>query len=247
MEQSAKSFLSCPVRGPRRRRFLIVLVCALGFWAFLRIAETVTEEGMARFDKSVLLSLRVEGDTADPVGPPWVEEMARDITALGSMVILFLLVGSLSAFLWLSGRKRAFVFVLSSCLLGVLFSSVLKEFYDRARPDVVAHGMHTLTKSFPSGHAMLSAVIYLTTGVLIARAIQGARLKAFVILVAIGIAVLVGLSRLYLGVHWPTDVMGGWLLGTVWALSWWLVAETYLPKPSYRLARTDVTENANHE
>jgi undecaprenyl-diphosphatase len=101
---------------------------------------------------------------------------------------------------------------------------VLKEFFERPRPDLVPHGAEVFTASFPSGHAMMSAVVYLTLGALLARVETGLRVKAFVLSVSVLLTVLVGISRVYLGVHWPTDVLAGWTVGAAWAVMCWLIA-----------------------
>ncbi|MDQ8187622.1 phosphatase PAP2 family protein [Pelagicoccus sp. SDUM812002] len=222
------------VRKNRRRNSIrqvfYCLLIALGAWGFLEIADEVAEDDLRRFDESILLSLRESSDLGDPIGPLWMEELARDVTALGSFVILGIFVSSSAIFLFLSGKLRSSAFLISSSLSGVAVSSFLKEFYNRSRPDLVPHEMHTLTMSFPSGHAMLSALIYLSAGVLVASSQPMVKLKVFIVALAVFASILVGLSRIYLGVHWPTDVVAGWIAGSTWALLWWLLALYYLPR-----------------
>jgi undecaprenyl-diphosphatase len=105
-----------------------------------------------------------------------------------------------------------------------VLSTVLKMFYRRPRPDLVPHGMETFTASFPSGHAMLSAIAYLTLAILLARISRGRRVKAFVLTLGVVTTLLVGISRIYLGVHWPSDVLAGWCVGAAWASLCWFVA-----------------------
>ena len=107
---------------------------------------------------------------------------------------------------------------------GAVLSSLLKLGFDRPRPDLVPHLTHVYSASFPSGHAMVSAVVYLTLGTLLTRIVSGIWLKIFVMAVAVLLTGLIGLSRLYLGVHWPSDVLAGWAAGAAWALVWWTVA-----------------------
>jgi undecaprenyl-diphosphatase len=115
-------------------------------------------------------------------------------------------------------KGYAALFVLGSVAGGVLISQAMKWAYARPRPDLVPHGTEVFTASFPSGHSMMSAVVYLTLGALLARTQSERRVKTYVLAVAVLLTVLVGASRVYLGVHWPTDVLAGWALGGMWAL-----------------------------
>jgi undecaprenyl-diphosphatase len=154
-----------------------------------------------------------------------MQAVARDITALGSTTVLSLLVCVVTAFLLLSGRRRTALFVLVSTASGALATLLLKGFFARPRPDLLPHGDFVTTASFPSGHAMLSAIVYLTLGTLLARLVGAQRQKLYIMAVAVLLSALVGLSRVYLGVHWPTDVLAGWAAGAAWALGWWVVVE----------------------
>lgn len=115
-------------------------------------------------------------------------------------------------------------FMLAAIIGGVVVSTLLKSLFDRPRPDLVPHLSHVYTSSFPSGHSMLSAIVYLTLGSLLAAVMPSRKLKVYVLAVAIIVTVVVGASRVYLGVHYPTDVLAGWLAGLVWALLCWLIA-----------------------
>nr|WP_281384372.1 phosphatase PAP2 family protein [Pelagicoccus albus] len=129
---------------------------------------------------------------------------------------------------------------------GVVLSTYLKQFFNRPRPDIVPHEMHTLSMSFPSGHALLSAVIFLSAGTLVSSTQPRAFVKAYVLILALALTFSVGLTRLYLGVHWPTDVIGGWLAGGTWATGWWLIAQNFLPRrETETFAITD--EETNYE
>jgi undecaprenyl-diphosphatase len=202
---------------------LAVAGIASGAWLFTFIASEVTEGDARSFDTSILLAMRRSGDLA-PIGPPALEESARDLTALGGPTALALLTAFTSGFLLLDGKRRMALFVCGSVLSGLLLSTLLKNSFQRPRPDIVPHAAPVVTTSFPSGHSMLSAVTYLTLGALIARAQSRRRLKAFFLLVAALLSFLVGLSRVYLGVHWPTDVLAGWTAGASWAIVCWLFA-----------------------
>jgi undecaprenyl-diphosphatase len=129
-----------------------------------------------------------------------------------------------SGFLLLVRRWRTLALVVGSTLGGTLVNALLKRLFARPRPTVVPHLTEVMTESFPSGHAMLSAIVYLTLGALLAQLVQRRRLKAYLVGVALGLTLLIGLTRVYLGVHYPTDVLGGWMAGLGWALVTALVA-----------------------
>jgi undecaprenyl-diphosphatase len=177
-----------------------------------------------RLDRAILLSLRNPTDLADPIGPEWFEEMARDLTALGGFTVLTLLTAAVAGFLAMTGLTHAAVLVVAAVGGGTVISTVLKALFDRARPDLVPHATEVFTASFPSGHAMMSAVTYLTLAALVARVERGRAIKAFALGLGIGLTLLVGASRVYLGVHWPSDVLAGWCVGASWAILVWLVA-----------------------
>jgi undecaprenyl-diphosphatase len=214
---------------------LLVLVAG-GIWMFAQLTDEVKEGGTRRFDERVLLSLRNPADRSDPLGPAWVEETERDFTALGGVAVMGLLTLGVSGFLLLDGKKGAAVLVLIAVGGGLLLSSLLKHAVERPRPELVPHGSYVYTSSFPSGHSTMSAATYLTLGALLARVQRRRRLKAFLLGFAILITLLVGISRVYLGVHWPTDVLAGWTLGGIWALVCWLLAR--------RLQRSGQVETA---
>jgi undecaprenyl-diphosphatase len=201
-----------------------VLLLAGGLWGFAGLAEEVLEGETRSFDRAILLGLRTSGDLSDPIGPVWFEEMARDITSLGGFAILGLLTLVVIGYLVMAHKRATALLILGSVGGGLLLSTLLKNLFERARPDLVPHATEVYTASFPSGHAMLSAVTYLTLGSLLTRVHAERRLKLYVLTVAILISVLVGLSRVYLGVHWPTDVLAGWCVGAAWAMLCWLVA-----------------------
>jgi undecaprenyl-diphosphatase len=200
-----------------------VIVAAGTLFAFVKLADEVGEGSTRRFDEWLLLALRTSGNLADPIGPKWFEDMVRDVTALGSTGVLALMVLAVTGFLVITRRSHAAVMVLLSVIGGVVVSQGTKLAFARPRPELVPHGAEVYTASFPSGHAMMAAVVYLTLGALLARTQSGRNVKAYILAVAVILTVLVGASRVYLGVHWPTDVLAGWSLGAAWALACWLV------------------------
>jgi undecaprenyl-diphosphatase len=199
-------------------------ITAFGVLAFALIADE-TFEGEARgFDESILLALREPGDPTNPLGPAWLEHALLDITALGGYVILSMLVIGVAIYLIAAGKRGTALLVVGAVGSGTLLSETLKFGFARPRPDLVAHLAEVQSASFPSGHAMISAIAYLTLGVLLTRAHKQRRTKIIIMSYAILLTLMIGLSRIYLGVHWPTDVLAGWALGAAWSSLWWLGA-----------------------
>lgn len=196
---------------------------ALGL-GFIALSDEVREKETQHFDERVLLALRTPGHPEQPLGPPWLAEAARDVTSLGSVSVLTLVVCAVSGFLVLVRRWRTLLLVVGSTVGGAGVNSLLKSVFARPRPSVVPHLTWVLTESFPSGHAMLSAIVYLTLGALLAQLVERRWLKAYLVGVALSLTLLIGLTRVYLGVHYPTDVLGGWMAGLAWALLSALVA-----------------------
>lgn len=196
-------------------------VVAAGLLGFAAVMQMV-EGGTHRFDEAVLLALRRPGAPDQPIGPAWLTLSAREVTALGSIPVLGLLGLLALGYLVLDGRWRAVLLLLVSLPGGLLLNSLLKQGFDRPRPALVARLMDVQTASFPSGHAMLSAIGFLTLGALLASGARGRRHRAYILGMAVALTLLVGGSRVWLGVHWPTDVLAGWCLGAAWAMGCWL-------------------------
>jgi undecaprenyl-diphosphatase len=210
------------------RQEAIVLVTAffvvLAVYGFLQLAEEMREGEMRHFDEWLLLLLRRDIDPAVPIGPAWLPPMVLDITALGGMTILALVTLVAAGYLMLMRRYGATVLVVIASLGGGVLSEGLKRMFARTRPDVVPHLVVVESLSFPSGHSMAAAVIYLTLGALLARFTARRRIRVYVLGVSFGLTFLIGITRVYLGVHYPTDVLAGWAAGLAWALVCWLVA-----------------------
>jgi undecaprenyl-diphosphatase len=192
---------------------------------FIKVASEVIKGDTEKIDLLIIMWLRAAGNPNDPLGPRWLEDFARDITALGSPVVLGLFVLIAAVFLLLVGQRYFAVFVLVATSGGTFLATLLKESFDRSRPDNMPDGMYVYTASFPSGHTMISAVVYLSLGALIARLVPGMVLKLYVMAIAIILTGLVGLSRVYLGAHWPSDVLAGWAIGAAWALGGGAIAQ----------------------
>lgn len=201
-----------------------LLVIAGSVWGFLALTSVILDGGQMRFDEGILRFMREPGRTGIPRGPVWLPQVMKDLTALGGAAVLTLLSLSVVGFLLLERKGRIALLVVASIAGGLLLAGGLKSTFHRPRPEVVPHLTEETTTSFPSGHSMLSAVTYLTLGTLLARHYRDHRLKIFFLSAAAIIAFMVGLSRVYLGVHYPSDVLAGWCAGTAWALLCDLVA-----------------------
>ena len=201
---------------------LALAVCAGGLWGFAELVEGLNGGGH-RFDEAVLLALRQPGAPAEPIGPPWLALTMRDLTALGGIPVLGLFSLLAFGYLVLARQWRAVLLLLLSLPGGLLLNTLLKRGFDRPRPELVAHLVDVQTTSFPSGHAMLSAIGFLTLGALLAGAARRRRFQGYILGVAVLLTLLVGSSRVYLGVHWPSDVLAGWCLGAAWAMACWLL------------------------
>lgn len=206
------------------RALVALLVAAACLWIFVALADEVVEGETHAFDEAVLLALRNPTDPADPLGPGWIEELGRDITGLGGIGVLAILTLSAAGFLWLQGNQASMWLVLIAVGSGQLVSSLAKHGFDRPRPDLVPHGTLVYTASFPSGHSMMAAVTYLTLAAVVARTQPRRALRVYLLVLALLLTLAIGISRIYLGVHWPTDVLAGWTMGAAWALGCWLIA-----------------------
>lgn len=211
---------------------LALLVFAI--WVFAEIADEVREGEHLAVEERIMLLFR-EGNPPRPIGPPWLTDVARDVTALGSVAVLTSLVLLVAGFLAFSRRFAAALFVLVASAGGLVLNNTLKALFDRERPDEGLRLIEIHSLSFPSGHAMLSATIYLTLAVLLTRLVERRREKSYLLGTALLLSFFVGLSRVFLGVHYPTDVIAGWAAGVAWAQLCWLSAHLIGRR---RLART---------
>jgi len=203
---------------------VLLLLAIAAIWGFAALAEEMIEGDLTHFDESLLLALRAPGNPEDPLGPVWVEEAMRDLTALGGATLLSLITAATAIAFLLRRRFRDTAFLLTAVIGGRVLGVIAKTGFSRPRPDLVPHGMEVYSHAFPSGHSMMAAVTWLTLAVMLARAEPRLRLKVFYLALAALITCAVGISRVYLGVHWPSDVLAGWAAGAAWALLCALVA-----------------------
>lgn len=219
-------FLRLIIQMARHQLWLLIslLLVAVAIWVFIEIADEVLEGETKAVDEAIILWFREPGTTKNPVGPHWMTEFARDITALGGTGVLVLVTTAVAGYLWLDRRPGAMWLVLLATLSGTAIAYLLKSTFSRPRPDLVPRLAETFTSSFPSGHSMLAAVVYLTLGSLLAQLVRRKRLKVYALSSAVLLTGMIGLTRVYLGVHYPTDVLAGWAAGAAWAVFCLLVA-----------------------
>jgi undecaprenyl-diphosphatase len=220
----------------RRRPLRIVEVAvACGVLAaaslFVTLADEITEGATFRLDEVLLKAFRDPANPSQTIGPRWLEDVVLDATALGSGFVLAIVVAVSAGFLFMEKQRRVATLMLITTCSGALLSIGLKLIFARPRPIIVPHLRHVSSMSFPSGHAMASAVVYLTLGVMFMKAVRSRQAKAFCMFVAISLTLLVGSTRVYLGVHYPTDVLGGWLAGMAWASFCWIIGQMIPSRP----------------
>lgn len=204
----------------------MLLVAAGALFAFFRLASEIMEGETFALDRWLLQALRSAADPAVPAGPAWLRLAMVDITALGGVSVLTLLTVIAAGYLIAARKPATAAFLVASVSGGAVASTLLKMGFARPRPDLVGHLVEVHTMSFPSGHALNSAVTYLTLGALLARAEDDRWVRVYLMTVAVALTLIIGTSRVYLGVHWPSDVLAGWCVGSAWAALCSLVAQS---------------------
>jgi undecaprenyl-diphosphatase len=210
--------------------FVLLLAAATLFGSlavFVEVTDLVVEGKLHETERLGMRSLRMPDDPARPIGPRWLQHVGLDVSALGGGAVLTIMTLLVIGYLLLQGRYHATVFLLIAALGGLALNKSLKAYFGRERPDIVPHLSEVSSASYPSGHSMLSSIIYLTLGVMLARSVKSRRLRVYFVSAALTLSFLIGLSRIYLGVHYPTDVIAGWAAGTAYAIvcalvSYWL-------------------------
>lgn len=204
-----------------------LFLISLGLLIFARLTGKMINGETGKFDQTVLLWFRNPEDLADPVGPQVLEVIVRDITALGGVMLLSLLCLCVFGYLWLQKQRKLAGFVLACVVAGTMMNTLLKELIARPRPDIFAHATDAALSSFPSGHAMMSTIVFLTLGALLSLSTENKRIKTYILLWSVLLPFIVGISRLYLGVHWPTDIIAGWVAGATWSLLCLLIYDRF--------------------
>ena len=215
-----------------------LLVGSLGLALFAAVANGVTERDDQGFDWAVLRWTRPYADQpGHPIGPWWLHEAAIDITSLGGISVLGLFAMMAVGLLLIYRKKLSALLTVTGLAGGVVLSEGLKAVFDRPRPPEAYQVVETLNASFPSGHALLATVFYLSVGVMLTRAFPRHRLKAYALIWAVVLVLLIGLTRIYLGAHWASDVLAGWGIGAFWAMLLWLFAYAMERRQRVRMAR----------
>jgi undecaprenyl-diphosphatase len=197
---------------------LLILVAACAAVSlFLKFASEVTEGDTLFLDRLIVTSLRQPTDPSVPIGPAWLTRFMIDITSLGSASVLVTVIVIVLGYLLIRGNVMRAVVTLVAVTAGYAFSALLKSQFARPRPNIVPHLVDVTTASFPSGHAMNSAVVYITLATMLAQVERDVKTRVYILCCGLSLTGLVGVSRVYLGVHWPTDVVAGWAVGATWA------------------------------
>ncbi|HWE99181.1 MAG TPA: phosphatase PAP2 family protein [Caulobacteraceae bacterium] len=212
------------------RTLVVIAAIAAGVWALLSLGGEVREGETGGWDRAVIQALRAPGHPHLPIGPRWLQDVMRDITALGGTTWTILATLLVFAALTFHGLWRRGVMLLAVVGLAQLADELLKGAYGRVRPDFAPPGTFVYAQSFPSGHSTSSAALWMSLAMIAASFERREEAKIFWFVVAGVIVVAVGFSRVFLGVHWPTDVLAGWTLGTCWALAGWLVWRLLAPR-----------------
>jgi undecaprenyl-diphosphatase len=214
-----------------RKVIIGFLVIAALVFAFGKLASEILEGESFAIDRMIMLGLRDAADPAQPVGPAWLLGVMRDITAFGGVTHLTIFTVLVAVYFVVTRNPRTALFVVVAISLGATLASLAKSVVARPRPDIVPHLVEVSHSSFPSGHAMNSAIVYLTLATLVARAQPARPVRLYVQGAAIALTLLIGCSRVYLGVHWPSDVVAGWCAGALWATLCSFVFHSLLPRP----------------
>jgi undecaprenyl-diphosphatase len=191
------------------------------------LAEELAEGESFSLDTRILLGLRVAGHPDVPIGPSWLLQSAIDVSALGGFTLMWLF--GVAGLIWLIwAKKRAEAAWIAVSMIGAsMIDGWLKHWIARPRPALVPHLAQVTDLSFPSGHAMVSAAVYLTLALMLSEGVKGWPARLALVGFTSTMVLLIGCSRIYLGVHWPSDVLAGWCFGTAWALfiyggnRWW--------------------------
>jgi undecaprenyl-diphosphatase len=237
LELVRKSLDGLAARLPERPRALVhrltrtdslllvrVLLVVIVAWVFFGVAQLVSGGRTLALDEKLLVALRTPGNLGEPRGPSWLYTAMRDLTSLGSAAVLTVFTLAVVGYCFVRRQAHAAWLVLGCTVGGAVMMNVLKSLFERPRPTVVPHLVNVTSLSFPSGHAMISAAIYLTLGALLARLVQTRLVKLYCIAVAVFFSFVIGMTRVYLGVHYPSDVLAGWTAGLCWSLICWTVA-----------------------
>ncbi len=229
MQRARNSVLLNLMSWLRAHRNVLIAISAAVLLqvAFAVLASEVLEDETTAFDQTILQAFR-DGNGM-PVGPGWLKATVLNLSALGSVAVVTLIVVLAATFLVLVKRRGEALLLVATSVGATLTLVVLKTVFGRERPTVVSALATEVDLSFPSGHSLIASAIYPTLGLLLARTFKDQHLKVFVLAAAACLTLMIGFTRIYIGVHYPTDVLGGWMLGLSWAILCALVSQRLRP------------------
>lgn len=207
------------------KQILLIGGIALTILLFLWLWSEVAEGEVSAIDQRILFAFRKSGELQTMAGPTWLRQTMLDVTTLGGTTVLALVISGSALFVYMKGAHRMALVIVGATVSGALMVTLLKGYFLRPRPTLVDHLVIEHSASFPSGHAANSAIVYLTIAVLFSRVEDSLRTRLFVLSVALLLTLAIGISRVALGVHWPSDVLAGWMFGTCWACLWALLVK----------------------
>jgi undecaprenyl-diphosphatase len=192
--------------------FLVVgaIIAIAGTYAFARLAQLVRYGYTQQFDEVVLRWMERHQTV-------WLERLMIEVTMLGTWIVVLSIVSIAALFLWLTRHRYSALLLLVATAGGIGLNSILKIGFSRPRPQVFEWGTHVSSSSFPSGHAMSSAVVFITVAYLAARLQKTHAARLATLAIAGFIVAIICFSRMYLGVHYPSDVLAGVIIGLSWA------------------------------
>ena len=220
------------LRALEARTLAAIMLIAAGLLAFLRLGDAVRAGRTLDLDRRIILALRDPANPAQPRGSFWTRDILHDLTALGGVGVLTLTVLVAVIFLWVNRRRRHAAVLLGVVAAATVAGELIKAAYNRPRPDLVAYGDYFSQSSFPSGHSNIATVVWMTLALIVASLERTRVGKATALVVGAFISLTAGGSRVYFGVHWPSDVLGGWILGSGWALVAWIVLGAWRKDPA---------------
>jgi len=213
------------------RVLIAIMLIAAALLGFLKLGDWVRSGRTLDLDRRIILALRDPANPGQPRGGFWMRNVLHDFSALGGVTALTLSVLVATIFLWVNGRRRHAAVLVGTVIAATLAGQLIKGFYDRPRPDLVAYGDYFSESSFPSGHSHIATAVWMTLAI-IAASLERSRTGKVTAFVVCGLICLAtGAARVYFGVHWPSDVLGGWILGCAWALAAWLALGAWKPRP----------------
>ena len=219
-------------RPAERARTLVGLaLIAAALAAFLRLGAAVKSGETLGLDRRIMLALRDPAYPGQPRGSFWTRDLSHDLMALGGVAVLTLTVVVAVIFLWVNGRRRHAGVLLGTVLAATFVGELVRSAFNRPRPDLVAYGDYFSESSFPSGHSHIATVVWMTLALIVASLERSRTGKATALTTGVFISLTAGVTRVYFGVHWPSDVLGGWLLGVAWAVAAWMVLRAWTKDP----------------